>query len=102
AVMVGNEDMVRFLVAQGANVNPANNHAATPLHIAAMFGRVQEAEILLEHGASTSVLDEEGRTPLEEALVHPAITCRATGSQPVEVSEVVRILKKYGAQEHGR
>lgn len=36
----------------------------TPLHIAALHGHVECAQLLLKHGADPQVADEEGRTPL--------------------------------------
>ena len=58
-----------MLLDHGADPNvrtPLYGHA-TPLHHASQSGRIDIARLLLEHGASVEVKDEDGRTPLDVA-----------------------------------
>ncbi|KDO32808.1 hypothetical protein SPRG_02501 [Saprolegnia parasitica CBS 223.65] len=50
------------LLSHGALVDAVNVHGHTPLHLASSFGRWSVLLVLLEHGASTDLKDNEGRT----------------------------------------
>jgi ankyrin repeat protein len=58
----GVSDVVRLLVAAGANVNAQGRDGLTPLHCAAMAGC--DVEPLLHAGADISAQDVSGRTPV--------------------------------------
>jgi len=53
-----------FLLDNGANMEVNNHKKSTLLHVAAEEGCIQVLEILLEHGASVHVTDQDGNTPL--------------------------------------
>eukprot|EP00005_Dracoamoeba_jomungandri_P009992 CAMPEP_0174262924 /NCGR_PEP_ID=MMETSP0439-20130205/16189_1 /TAXON_ID=0 /ORGANISM="Stereomyxa ramosa, Strain Chinc5" /LENGTH=1530 /DNA_ID=CAMNT_0015347969 /DNA_START=34 /DNA_END=4626 /DNA_ORIENTATION=- len=57
---------------------------ATPLHLAAYYGRAEAAFALLELGANVSAVDINGRTPLHIAVRQGCLL-------------VVRLLKSFGA-----
>ncbi|CAK4739264.1 unnamed protein product [Aphanomyces euteiches] len=56
AAGTGNTDLVRKILAEGANVNVADYDQRTPLHIAASDGRVEVVEMLLQAGASDATI----------------------------------------------
>ncbi len=45
-------------------INKADINGRTPLHKAAMFGKIEVAEFLINKGAFIDAVDKEGRTPL--------------------------------------
>ncbi len=61
--------VAKFLLERGVNPNihyPASN-TTMPLHLAAEQGNVEEAQLLLEHGADINGLAQNGWTPLQYA-----------------------------------
>ena len=40
---------------------------STPLHLASMYGRLEVARVLIEHGADIDAKDNKGRTPFQVA-----------------------------------
>jgi hypothetical protein len=68
AVLGGYEDVVRLLLAEGADVNAMNDSGETPLHYAAWRADTAIAELLLSHGADTGAETDVSRTPLDWAL----------------------------------
>ena len=63
----GNEDMVKWLIAAGADPNARVEKGSTPLHLAAYSGHTSIAELLIEHGAVVNVKTDAGITPLDWA-----------------------------------
>jgi ankyrin repeat protein len=57
-------EVVRILVAAGAQIDAAGEAGRTPLMDAAMFGFAQTAVALMDAGADTNARDENGWTPL--------------------------------------
>ncbi len=80
------EEIVRFLLAKGDNVNAKDGWGSTALHIIAMIGNIAIARLLLEHGAEPSLENSNGETALREAATH--------GSE-----EMVKLLLKYQGLE---
>jgi ankyrin repeat protein len=70
AAMHGHTEVLRFLLAQGANVNAENRDGATALMRAALANEVNSARILLENGASVKCRDKYGRTALMYAAMN--------------------------------
>ncbi len=58
---------VRFLLSWRADSNKADYTTWTPLHYAAKLGFLECCELLLQHGAKTDILDDEGLTAAELA-----------------------------------
>jgi ankyrin repeat protein len=70
AVSKGDAAAVERLLAQGANVNAADEYRATALHVAAGTGDVKIAGMLLAKGASLSAQDSGGNTSLHIAAAN--------------------------------
>ena len=68
AVTGGKQELVRFVLSKGANVNAASNHVGeTPLIDAAYTGNLEIVKLLLAHGAEPCVTDREGINALRMA-----------------------------------
>jgi ankyrin repeat protein/L-ascorbate metabolism protein UlaG (beta-lactamase superfamily) len=67
AAQAGHEELVRFLVEQGAQVDAGDNENSTPLDVAAQSGHRAVAELLVAHGADVNHRDQNGMTPLHFA-----------------------------------
>ncbi len=61
-------DVICFLLEHGADVDAQDRHHSTPLHRACYEGCITAAQLLLEYGANTHVRNDDGQTPLYEAL----------------------------------
>ena len=68
AVKAGNDSVVKFLIANGADVNARSVNECTPLHLAALNGRKRAAQLLIAAGASVNAKDDDGGTPLHDAV----------------------------------
>jgi Ankyrin repeats (many copies) len=63
------EQILRFLISKGLNVNNIDAHKLTPLHSAVLANSAEEVELLLRNGASVSVKDERFKlVPLDLAI----------------------------------
>lgn len=69
AARLGQAEVARYLIRQGARVDVRNHLGQTPLWFAASrdAGDVRVAEILIENGAGIDVPDRKGITPLMQA-----------------------------------
>lgn len=71
AAFWGHNEMVGYLVNElKLNPNQADFYGDTPLHDAAKFGHNVVAEILLKGGACPFHKNNEGKTPLDLAILH--------------------------------
>jgi uncharacterized protein len=70
AAVVGEAAVVRRQLGQGAEVEDRGSDGYTALHLAAYFGRLEVARLLLEHGADpNAVAHNDSRvTPLHSAV----------------------------------
>jgi ankyrin repeat protein len=84
ACLAGDLEMVRLLVAHGANVNSSTSSHSTPLLLAITADKTQVARFLLEKGADAKVVDDDGMTVL----------MMVGGGASVEF---VRLLVEHGA-----
>ncbi len=66
AALIGNIDVVRFLIDQGADVSAITSDQSTPAHLAAAHGNTSVLEVLLDAEGSSNAKDIKGRTPLHE------------------------------------
>ncbi|CAM9949798.1 unnamed protein product, partial [Ectocarpus sp. 13 AM-2016] len=73
AVYFGHFQILKILLAAGANPNVADNHAVTPLHMVAVKGCEAEAAELLCAGADTHARTNDSYTPLHLAVVYNRI-----------------------------
>lgn len=64
----GYDDLARWLIAQGANVDQPNNADSTALHTAAQNGKQGVLQILIDAGADVSRVDSDGKTARDVAL----------------------------------
>ncbi|CDO74938.1 hypothetical protein BN946_scf184945.g10 [Trametes cinnabarina] len=77
AASSGSEDIVRYLVDQGADVNRGDGGGWTPLHIAASGGFDEVVKELLGAGADVNARNEKGLTPLHYAASKSRIEINA-------------------------
>ena len=63
----GNDDLIKVLLAGGANVNARANDGSTPLHILASSYNVADAKLLIANGADVNAEDGDGFRPLDYA-----------------------------------
>jgi ankyrin repeat protein len=68
AACLGHADVVRILLARGADPNLQGPDGFTATHLAAWAGHVPVLEVLLAGGASVNILDRSGRRPLDYAV----------------------------------
>ncbi|EMS66483.1 Protein TANC2 [Triticum urartu] len=71
----GRCEIVKLLLARGADVNGSSEHG-TPLHLAAVKGHESTVEVLLEHHADVNkVVTSNLVTPLKAALLSASTPC---------------------------
>ncbi|XP_075154754.1 uncharacterized protein LOC142228259 [Haematobia irritans] len=61
-------DITKRFLDMGANPNCKSEDNMTPLHVAAMYGKVEIVLLLLQNGAELEVYDDEGKTPVIYAI----------------------------------
>ena len=72
---------VQLLLQKGVNVDPRNQHDATPLHVAAKYDNLSVVKLLVTHRADLEAMNMHGATPLHNA-------CRE--GSPAIVSHLIR------------
>jgi ankyrin repeat protein len=60
-------EILKLLIAEGADITAIDTNGRTPLHIAAAANNLYAAKLLLESGAMVMVEDADGKTPLDLA-----------------------------------
>ena len=86
AVLHNHQDVVEYLLAQGADVNAKTSTGITPLHEAAQNGNKEITELLLARKANVNAVDNQGWTPMARAKKwgHP---------------EIATLLQQHGGHE---
>ena len=69
AIDEGNIEAVKQHLAAGADVNAKARDATTPLHLAALKGQKEIAELLIDEDANVNAKGTGGRTPLNTAII---------------------------------
>ena len=118
ASQLGQLEIIRSLIARGADPNSENANKETPLFMASRNGKFETTQLLVENGADVNHPDSEKRTPLHEASEngHDSVAQLLLGSQancnvknmyqwtPLHLasrtgkSAVVRVLLRGGAE----
>lgn len=70
AVREGHYDMVKFLVARGADLERGDTRQGTPVLHSCIAARLDILRFLLENGAHVDVVDNRGQTPLHHLCQH--------------------------------
>lgn len=84
------EDIARYLVEKGANLNQVDKNGDTPLHIAAYNGRKDLCAFYLDHGAKLEAKNNNGFTPFLSA-------CDGFGGHDEDKPGTRRLLIERGA-----
>lgn len=71
----GEVDVVKALLAMGADVNEVDPEGQTPLFFAASWGNAEACKALIDGGAEVEKKDESGDTPLHEAARSDHLAC---------------------------
>ncbi|OGV66267.1 MAG: hypothetical protein A2283_12110 [Lentisphaerae bacterium RIFOXYA12_FULL_48_11] len=80
----GNLELLKELLAEGANINIISQNGYTPLHRAAQNGHTSTVEFLLSNGANAKVESKDRETPMTLAVKNGR-------------SDIEAILRKYMA-----
>ena len=73
AAACGMTKTLAALLDAGAEVDPIDKAATTPLHLAAKNGHEDTVHFLLDHGANIRLKDADGNNALELAITHSKI-----------------------------
>ena len=80
----GYDDMVEYLILNGANVNASDNNGKTPL-IWAASNSLESAKLLITHGADVNTKANDGMTPFLQSIFGAL-----SGKVPIEMCELLR------------
>ena len=85
AALVGQLEVVDWLLQNGAAVNGRTKDGGTPLHAAAFLGRVEVAKLLLQYGADPEAKNNNGDTPRTALEVDWELTRYLAGLLQIEL-----------------
>ena len=98
AVLDDSLPLVRLLVAHGADINKRDVDTWTPLHAAAANGHADIVKYLMDKGANTETLTEDGETALDlvdgEDYETMSVLLDSEIKQMVEKGEKLKIERK--------
>ena len=86
AAQYGHVEILRAVIEHRADVDAANKHGDTALHIAAWYKKTEAVDVLVEAGANIEARNRTGRTPLHGAALE-------------EGAEMVQQLLQRGADK---
>jgi ankyrin repeat protein len=90
AINNGHEEVVRYLLNSGADVNASGKLGRTPLHLAAFNGMLDLVQTLILQGANVNAKTVDGATPM-----HSAVLAIKNNTQ------VIQLLLANGADVNG-
>ena len=67
ATMSNRTDVIKYLLHKEADVNRQTRFKETSLHIAARYNYTEVAQILIDNGADVNLINDDNRTPVDEA-----------------------------------
>ncbi|TGL98038.1 hypothetical protein EHQ76_13475 [Leptospira barantonii] len=68
AAMEGNNDIIKLLLSEGADVNGRSKSGFTALFDAIGYNKIDTVKLLIKKGADVNVVDLDGDTPLKVAI----------------------------------
>jgi ankyrin repeat protein len=105
AIIGGDIDVAKQLLAAGTDINAANDSGWTPLYFAIENMQLESIKFLLENGAHPNQKDWAGMTPLHLAIdveqdygTHVYVM---TGEQPAS-AELTALLLEHGADPNAK
>lgn len=89
-------EVVRLLLAAGANPNVRDAGGRTPLHFAVSAGTAPVVRLLLDHGADPDILDNRGTSPLSLSFLAPdkAVQQLCLSHSPAQTEEEAYLLEE--------
>lgn len=90
AIMCNNEQVVEFLLGEGAQVDYVDKLGSRPIHLACISGNLRCVNLLVAAGTRVDCIDSKGRQP-----IHYLGTREATDSQ--DVPAILDVLLVAGA-----
>jgi ankyrin repeat protein len=94
ATLHKNEDLLSWLIEQGANINHQDRNGDSALHFAGQEKNEEAAKLLLDVGADLNVVDVYGNAPLWRAVFNAKDDMRIVKLY-VEAGDNIDSLDKY-------
>ena len=86
AIFLNNKQLIKLFFENGFEVDKVD-HGKTSLHLALELSTAEITKLLIQHGASLGIRDENGNTALE-------ITCKPP-APPVNIKQETEKLKMF-------
>ena len=86
AAFYNKPDLIRLLVAMGADVNDSFGNSGTPLFWSAVHGRYEATKTLIECGADVNATNWSGMSVLRQVVLY-------------DKQKVAKLLREHGAKE---
>eukprot|EP01117_Protostelium_nocturnum_P016504 TRINITY_DN6541_c0_g1_i1.p1 TRINITY_DN6541_c0_g1~~TRINITY_DN6541_c0_g1_i1.p1 ORF type:complete len:754 (-),score=232.36 TRINITY_DN6541_c0_g1_i1:129-2390(-) len=67
AALKGHTNCLKWLLQNGADINPKNTHGETPLHLSVLYKKIECAKLLVDFGASVETKNNSGKSPIDDA-----------------------------------